>query len=193
MRFVLLILFPFTIEAQNLPITGEVHADSSFVCIDWLQSDSSAFGVKEICNSENFIEIRLTTHLMGSSELLILSFKNKEWVAEKHSFNYVTKKRKVISVIPKKEIRKDSAALFTTIFENLKSNRVFLLPDQKNLKKEEGTLIITHGRLYRLSFKAGNSFRRYSYSNPERFTEYFPAVMAYKQMTQIVTLLNSIF
>ena len=193
MRFVLLILFPFIIEAQNLPITGEVRADSSFVCIDWLQSDSSAFGVKEICNSENFIEIRLKTHIMASSELLILSFKNNEWFAEKHSFEYVTKKKKVISVTPKKEIRKDSATLFTTIFENLKSNMVFLLPDQKNLKKEERALIVSHGVLYSLSFKAGNSFRRYNYSNPEIFTKYFPTVLAYKQMTQIVTLLNSIF
>lgn len=180
-------------EAQNIPMTGEVLTDSSFVCVDRLQSDSSIFGIKEICNSENDIEIRLKTYIMASSELLILSFNNNEWFAEKHSFDYVTKKRKVIAITPKKEIKKDSAALLTNLFERLRSNMVFRLPDQKNLKKEEKTLIVSDGILYSLSFKAGNSFRRYNYSNPETFSEHFPQVQEYKQMKEIVTLLNSIF
>ena len=193
MRFVFLILIPIFTKAQDLPIAGEVLADSSFICIDWLQSDSSAFGVKEICNSENFIEIRLKTHIWASSELLILSFKKNEWSAEKHSFDYVSKKKKVIAVIPKKEIRKDSAAFFAPLFERLKSNMLFSLPDQKNLKKEEKALIVSDGVLYSLSFKVGNSFRRYKYSNPEIFSDHFPQVQEYKQIKEIVTLLNSIF
>jgi hypothetical protein len=190
MRVFILILFPLFIQAQKMPDTGKILADSNFICTDPIQPDSTEFNVKEICHSNNDIEIRLKTNVGATSELIILLFNNNKWTAEKYYPEYITRRRKILSEVLRIKTKNDSAGYFTSIFESLRSNSLFILPDQQGIKSR---LFVVDGILYTVTFKVGNEYRRYRYSSPELQAKQYPNVPEYKQVLSIINLLNDIF
>ncbi len=196
LALLIIILFSFISQAQSLHVTGEIKVDSTFSCIDPIQPDSLEFGINEICHSGNYIEIRLKTSILATSELIILSFNNNEWIAEKYYPEYKTKGRKVISTSMMKMVKNDSAGLLMSIFDSLKSKHLFLLPDQRTVTKRtinESVIIVSDGVLYTITYKVGNLYRRYHYGNPEIFAKHYPKEPEYKQVTAIIQLLDNIF
>lgn len=198
MRLILIILFPFLAQAQKMPTTGEVLADSNFICTDPYGIDPSVYGLNDICSSENFIEIRLIESVMATTRITVLSWKNNKWMAEKYYPEYVTKRKKVIATIPRKIILTDSAGTFSTLFDSLRSHQLFLIPDFRNLvirarKEGAGFSVISDGILYIISFKVGLSFRRYGYGNPDNHLKDHPTYTELKDVIRIIELLDSLF
>jgi len=79
---------------------------------------------------------------------------------------------------------------FDTIFATLKANKIFTLPDQKELKTKGS---VDDGTEYQLTFKAGDKFRSYEFQNPEIFTRYNKDIPEFVSYANIVeTLFNSL-
>jgi hypothetical protein len=133
---------------------------------------------------------------MATNELIILSFNSNKWIAEKYYPQYITKRKKILSEILMKKTKTDSAGLFMSIFDSLKSNQLFLLPDQRTVIKRtinEGVIAVSDGVLYTITYKVGNLYRRYYYGNPEIFATHYPKELEYKQVIAIIHLLDNIF
>ncbi|MGQ0738593.1 MAG: hypothetical protein ACT4OJ_05990 [Bacteroidota bacterium] len=131
---------------------------------------------------------------MATTEMIVLSFNDKEWIAEKYYPIYKTKGRKVISTSMTKMVKKDSAAQFHSLFDSLIMNQLFLIDDEHEVRKRmpDQIVAISDGVLYTISFKVGDQFRRYWYDNPETHIKYSKAP-EYKQVVEIIRLITSIF
>ena len=196
--FLILISFPLLTRAQELPKSGEVLSSHKFACIDPLEPDSLLYGLKDLCNSQNNIEIRLKESVMATTTIIVLSFSNDKWTIEKYYPYYKTKRKQVISVTPKKIILADNSNGLGSLFDSLVAHRIFLLPDLKEVAARErakgnGLGAVTDGTLYTISYKVGNSFRRYWYGNPLYYAETNPTIPEPGEVNRIVELLNSLF
>jgi hypothetical protein len=79
---------------------------------------------------------------------------------------------------------------YDTIFASLRNNKVFILPDQKELTLEWD---VDDGYDYSLSFKAGNKFRTYEFSNPEIYREHNKNVPELENYVNIINILFNWF
>jgi hypothetical protein len=76
---------------------------------------------------------------------------------------------------------------YDSIFTSLKKNRIFLLPGQEELVLEGA---VDDGYDYVLSFKAGNKFRSYEFSNPDIYREYNDNI---RELENYVNIANILF
>lgn len=201
--FLLVIYFHCTCVISFAQIhIGKVKADPSFTCKDYSFVDpiygtgtalDTAYGIPDICTSPNEVEIRLTTTYGPTSifEFVILSFNGKEWTGKKYQFNldplylpidtaWTMKEQKVMVM----HFPTDS---LTGLFDALKRNHVFTLPDLKDIGVNKAA---TCGVTYILSFKAGNLFRTYSFNNTDAYMTKHPGRKKFKNYDAIIHLMN---
>ena len=74
-----------------------------------------------------------------------------------------------------------------TLFSTLKKNRIFVLPDQKDLTLKSG---VDDGNEYILTFKAGNKFRSYEFNNPDL---YLVSNKKVSELENYVNIINILF
>jgi hypothetical protein len=79
---------------------------------------------------------------------------------------------------------------FSSIFDSLKENEIFLLPNQNELKYDSDKLKIYDGGGYKLTFKVNNSFRSYAYNNIKQYAETYPTIKEFKEFENIVEYMN---
>jgi hypothetical protein len=182
--------------------SAKVKADPGFHCrgysfVDPLYSTGqmldSSYGIPAIRDSPNEIEIRLTSTYGPSSifEFAYLSFDGKKWSGKKYQFNldpmYVHSdssralKEQKVFITP---FRPDSLEI---MFDTLKSNNIFTLPDLKDIKVEAA---VKCGITYVLTFKTGDQLRTYQFNNTDKYMEKYPGIEAFRNYDTIARLMN---
>lgn len=181
---------------------GKVKADPAFRCKDYSFVDpiygtgtafDTAYGIPDVCSSPNEVEIRLTTTYGPTSifEFVILSFNGKDWSGKKYQFNLDPLYLPVDTALAKNEqkvfvIRFNNDALIP-LFEALKRNRVFTLPDINDIGVKKA---VACGVSYVLSFKARSRFRTYHFNNTDDYIAKYPDRKVFKNYDAIVHLMN---
>lgn len=185
----IILCFVICVKAQNTLDFGNIKTDSNFNRVNtsnWL--DSTEFGVANICDSRNQLEIRLEERLLkeNGSELIILAYKDSTWSA----YKYYRKRHYIIgwetSIATFKPMEDQPKAMydygFKITFDRLKQNGIFLLSDGRELKDNYPT----HDACsFIITFKVNNNFRSYSFSDP--------AILQHKEYKAIVDLLKELF
>ncbi len=199
MRYLIIILFlhPLFANSQTTLDLGNVKIDSSFECLDRMVRDSFDFGVNEICNSKNDIEIRLKSFYRpgGGRKLIVLSYSNGIWDLKRYQYvgmGMGGRKMETTSFKNNQETRSDKLfeIRYTMLFDTLKLNNIFLLPDQSELGHE---LTVFDGSMYDITYKIGHQFRTYRYENPEKYLLRFPEKTEYKELMTIIRALRNFF
>jgi hypothetical protein len=75
-----------------------------------------------------------------------------------------------------------------SLFFKLRTNKIFLLPDQDQLKLKGS---IDDGHEYRVYFKAAEKFRTYAFANPDRFKKHNPDIGEIDNYIAIVDVLSN--
>ena len=134
----------------------------------------------KICQSKSQFEIWLTraSPLFGRFETINLVFVANEWKAKKFVTDFIRHEADTINLKP--------LINYDTIFSSLKKNRVFILPDQKELTLEGS---VDDGYEYFLAFKAGNKFRKYKFSNPDIYLEQNKNIPELENYVNIINIL----
>ncbi len=195
MRFIIWILIfsPFCAYTQQRPEYGKVRSDSSFNCHEFNQ-DSIPYGLGKICHSKNELEIRLKSIYRpnGGRELIVLSYANNTWDARKYMVTSGIVGSKIETTYFQNPYKNDHniEMIFNNLFDTLKTNNIFLLPNQSEMGHE---LTVFDGTLYIITYKAGNKFRSYQYENPEAYLTQFPDKAEYRQLKTIIITLKNFF
>jgi hypothetical protein len=136
----------------------------------------------KICQSKLPLEIWLTRAalLVGKYETITLSFDGDKWKAKYYNGDWI---RNTIDTFNLRPIHN-----YDTIFAALKKNRIFLLPDQKELTLKGG---VDDGYDYTLTFKADNKFRTYEFSNPDIYRKYNDNISELENYVNIINILFS--
>ena len=199
--FTLLILFTsFAAFCQDKIEFGAIRSDSSFKANHRTSYvDSLNFGIGNILNSNNELEIRLLTAVLphAGGDIIILTYNNGTWDARKCRFEkthfYPTISVTNIDVSNIKPYPADKTIFdkyFEDIFDTLKQNNIFLLPDIRELKYDKE---IFDGVGFSLTFKVKNQFREYYFDNPGQYAEMNPDIPEFKQYDRIVREIRSLF
>lgn len=193
-RPLIIILISFFITncfAQDSLDFGKVKRDTAFDCIK-SKTIEADFGISSICNSKNQFELRLTMYLFpkGGSELIILTYDNQKWDVKKYEHRYGALGSKLASTYYQGSYDRVHNYIFKLVFDTLKKNGAFTLPNQKELNLKGN---VFDGALYKLTFKANNNFRSYWFENPETYLEENPEIKELKKYSAIVKILNSLF
>ena len=166
------IFFSVSCYSQTILDIGKVKGVDILKCQDSLEG--------KICRSKLPLDIWLTrsAFLVGKYETINLLFDGSSWKATYYDGSYTTNKVDTFDLRP--------LYSYDTIFVSLKKNRIFLLPDQEDLILEGA---IDDGYDYMLTFKAGNKFRTYEFSNPEIYREYNDNIKELEHYVNITKIL----
>lgn len=150
---------------------------------DVIGNDVSACKTKidgTICKSKNELEISLTgaSLLVGRYKTVTITYNNTKWEASELEGDWVHNTKLNNAIVPNSSFEK--------IFDTLKINGIFTLPDQKELKYNGA---VDDGIEYTLSFKAGKKFRSYSFDNPDLYLEMNKTSPEFLHYTNIVDIL----
>jgi len=192
--FFIIQLVALSTNAQDLNL-GEVRYDSAFNCSNSrLMGFDKNFNAPDICDSKNDLEIRLKMFVFphGKSELVILSYKDGAWDAKKYILDRGRLGRKLttISFIPPDWDTTTVKRTCIDILNCLIEDRIFLLPDQSELKHD---MNVMDGIQFVISYKTDKLFRAYSYSNPDNYHEQHPDSREYAHIMEIVKILRGLF
>ena len=125
---------------------------------------------------------------MPDFALYILTNNDSGWTAAKYSRSFNRSSNDIsISVALHKltsqqEIQK--------IFDTLKQNKVFALPDQKDLKAPD---YVDDGAWYTLTFKVGKKFRKYEFNNPDIYQDKFGQFKEFRNYLNIANVFYNSF
>jgi len=188
----LFILLASALTAQTKEKTffvGDVISDTTtFV------GNSPRKTLTPILKSENKIEIRFISSTSFYQTTYLVMIFNKDWSAKYYYFNTDSD-----SLLHKDITNKTN---IDTVFSRLVSNNIFSLPNQDSLRTvkyeyhpESNEFIgsgmgFCDGICYYIEFKVGNYYRRYSYCNPESYSDFYPHVYELKNFTNIVEIFN---
>jgi len=148
-----------------------------------------------ITKSKNKVEIRFISTSFGEETFTILTY-NQKWEAKSFYIPFGKDSLFSRSIDQKKDL--------DTIFSRLVSNNIFSLPDQAivitdpcTYNPETNELIyssmgITDGTDYCIEYKVGDCYRRYSYSNPCEYADYFPSVNELRNFANIVSIFSEL-
>jgi len=190
MRYLLILLLSISTKAfaQNPPDFGKVRADTNF-CTNyspgWLDS---IYNIPNICNTVNQLELRFWTVglPMPNFELITLSYDSiSGWQAFKYTdnYSYAMYDTAVKQTVTKLKLK--PAPDFETLFDALKRNDIFTLPNQRELKFTD---FVLDGTNYEVTFKAGDKFRTYTFYNPEILLKRNRQVKEFKKYIRIARL-----
>jgi hypothetical protein len=199
--FILLFLFnSFRAFNQDKIEFGAIRTDSNFKATHRINyADSIYLGIGNILNSNNELEIRLTRAVLphAGREIIILTYNNGTWDARKYRFEkthfYPTTS---VTNIYATDIKTNLTYQYTfdkyfeDVFDTLKQNNIFLLPDMRELKYDKE---IFDGVAFSITFKVKNQFRQYNFDNPGQYAEMNPDIPEFKQYDRIVRELRSLF
>lgn len=174
--------------SQNTLQFGKVKNDRFFNCKHYLDNN---FEKNSICNSKNELEIRLYSigFPRGNHNLIILSF-SKKWRAVRYEMDVSLSNEPVTKTILDDDSLNNCKLEHSNIFDSLKANNIFLLPNQYDLKIERSVL---DGVGYFLEFKAKNKFNSYRFSNPESYAKSHPEIKEFRQYANIAKLMFGLF
>ena len=167
--------------SQNKPDLGPVKSDPYFSLKHSLSPKEKECGLDDIYHSKNELEIRLNVEgqLFVFTELYVLTYNDTHWTAIKYGNKSLRKKQ-------------DTTALVKALFNTLRQNNIFTLPDQDSIKLPS-TFSVDDGVYYTLTFKTGNSFRSYNFNNPDPYLQEFKSIKAFENYTNIVNAFNGAF
>jgi len=194
--FFIIQLVSTTSNGQKDLNLGEVSYDSLFNCNDSLRRrpNERLFGIPNICDSKNDIEIRLNGFSRPGStrEFIIFSYKDGKWDAKKYinSVGMLGRKQTVISF---PFLTYDSASvdpICTYILNRLIENKIFLVPDQSKSIPDE---YLGHGIFLTISYKTNDLFRSYSFKHPDSYLQEHPDNKEYIYLKEIIKTLQEIF
>ena len=177
---------------QYAPDFGVVKADSTFK----EDYNFKVFSLPSILLSTNELEIRLSTVRFPKRnyDLIILSYHNGKWDAKKYtSIHYGGNSSKLTTT--SFEIPGEEESLYNfhykRVYDSLKANNIFQIcyPAQSRLVESTGN----DGTGYAVTYKVGNRFRNFGFSNPDTHDKMNPEVKEFKQYLNIVRWLNSLF
>ncbi len=183
---ILLLLVSFHAFNQNKIEFGAIRADSSFKANQRTNCvDSTNFGIGDIFDSKNELEIRLKTVALpiGGEDVIIMTYNNGTWDARKYLFERIRFCPTTCITFIKTNLT-DQAVFdkyFENIFDSLRQNKIFLLPGMRELKYEGA---ISDGAAFILTFKVKDQFREYFYSNPGQYADENPNIAEFKQLTE---------
>jgi len=167
---------------------GAIKVDSNFDCAANLWNDSTDFGVGNICDSKNQLEIRFYEGIMRENgvELIILTYNDSTWNAYKYTCkrHYIIGAEKSFTTFkPYPDHSKWEYNFgFKNTFDILQRNDIFLLADGHTLKDDYPT----HDAVsFRITFKVNNNFRSYWFGEP--------AVLQHPKYKAIVTEMKNLF
>ncbi|HMG83486.1 MAG TPA: hypothetical protein VK559_10670 [Ferruginibacter sp.] len=190
-----IVCITFCSQAQPIDF-GKVKADPNFDCNKNAWLDSITFSVPAICNSKNQLEIRLSTYALpgGKSSLIILTYNDSTWDIRKYKVERagtIGKKLDIITFVPSPDVSREIRNYeYEQVFDSLKQDNVFLLPDQSKLKCDQ----TSHAWMrYSVTFKVNNSFGDYSFVNPESYAATCLGIKEFNEYIVIYKTLNSFF
>ena len=194
--FFFIIQFSSTVSNGQKDINlGEVSYDSLFNCNDSLRRglNERHYGIPNICDSKNDIEIRLNgiSRPGSTREFIIFSYKDGKWDAKKYILSggmFGPKQTTISFRFPDQSITENPACIY--ILNHLIENKIFLVPDQSK-SIPEGYL--AHGAFLTLSYKTKDLFRSYSFQHPDSYLQEHPDSKEYVYLKEIVNTLNEIF
>ncbi|MBL0152384.1 MAG: hypothetical protein IPP93_02415 [Chitinophagaceae bacterium] len=189
----LLLLISFQAFAQLPPDPGKLVADPGFCTSQTASLMESEFGLKPICESTNEIEIRFWAVGLPVYDihLTILAYhKTTGWNAVKYfmrlgSIRYDSSQKIPVTITPLSAFNR-----FDSLFENLKSQGIFTLPDMDELNIKN---YILDGTNYSVAFKAGDQYRRYTFNNPGALQKRNKKIMELRNFSAIADLFYSSF
>jgi len=175
MKFFLLIVLLITKVSFSQTNLDFGKVSGSNVCADSVDP--------KICQSKNQLEIQLTrvSGLTGIYDRVFLFYDGFKWKAKKEESDLAHSTIKAYALKP--------LSNFDTIFNVLKSNKIFILPDQQELKNVQGS--VDDGYEYTLFFKAGDQFRVYEFNNPDIYITYNKNITEFTNYLKIVEILFS--
>jgi len=188
------ILVVSVLTAQNKDKTifvGNVISDTTT-----FRSNDYRTALTSILKSKNKIEIRFIAspsfeNTNEYTNYTILTF-NKKWSAK--YFYYKPDTDSLLSKDINKKVNID------TVFSRLVINNIFSLPDQDSLKTEKyeynpetnefngSRIAVADGTCYYIEFKVGDFYRRYSYCNPNSYSDFYPQVYELRNFANIVEI-----
>ena len=195
MRTIILAVFlsPLLSSGQKAPDPGLVKMNASFGC-SASDPDTVKMGIGTICTSKNEIEIRLRASYLPSTskDMAVLSYKNGKWKAKMirlrpGSFGM---KLESTSFVEEPQTAKANRLFFDSLFEKLKENYIFLMPDQSETRRK---LAVSDGTEYTITYKVYDKYRTYRYNNPESYLQQYPDENYYKQLKVIISAMMKIF
>lgn len=179
----ILLIFSCQALAQPKYDIQKVLNDINFSCNDEYFRTGINFKFKEICESQNIIEIRLfVMHSFGRhDDNIILAFDGNNWRYKKGRTNelFFTSQDSV------------KYAKLSQTLNDLIDNNIFGLPDQSEIKLPY-EMIVWDGVSYAISYKVEDRFRIYSFNNPQDFANEFKNITEFRNFCNIVTLLKDI-
>jgi len=167
---ILCLLTTSYLSAQQIASVGCLKADPEFCKTK--DSDSES-----ICNSKVPIEIRLAIRHIEKLSIdysqIILTFQSSGWKAIKktYTFQEIQANPYKAAFVIDKIIPLIATNGFDRLFENLKSNDIFCLPNQSEIIADT---VMNGGTFYNLTFKVGESFRTYFFFNPDKYVKQSP-------------------
>ena len=169
---IILIFFNLTCFSQTKLDFGEIRGKNISDCIDTIDGN--------ICQSKYQLEIWLTetTFLVGKYNSINLSYNGVRWLAIKHEGDWI--KNTV------EKYRLNPIESFESIFSALKKNKLFILPDQKELDVKN---LVDDGDEYELTFKAGEIIRTYQFKSPLLYRKYYKDIPEFENYINIVEIL----
>lgn len=189
----LLLFFLNDIYAQNSLDFGKVKGDSTFDCDKNNELEFNMFGISSICNSKNPFELRLETFGLGHFyyRLTNLTYDGLKWNAVRYETKLNLLGAQVSETYLKKQTDSISRLFFISLFDSLKSDNAFALPNQEELSINGSS--VHDGTAYTFTFKVNNNFRSYNFMNPQSYLDANPKSVELKQYILIRDILESIF
>ncbi|WP_343747582.1 hypothetical protein [Fluviicola sp.] len=154
------------------------------------------YGLASVLESTYKIEIRFTSHCFRGFQSTVLYYDTK-WNVKTCQYQYQSgeKDKNWISV------QNDH---LDSLFAVLAVNDIFGLPNDNNLSfgknyfnPETGNLSgegigVGCGSYYIIEFKIADQYRRYDFSNPEVFAEFYPNVQEFRNYSEIVRVFTEL-
>ena len=179
-------------NAQTHLDFGKIISDSAFDCAQNGKWESDLFNINAICDSKNQFELRLTTYGRpnGFTELILLTFDKQKWNIKKYENSRGTIGGKMIQTTFQPTIDTSANFIFRLLFDTLKANDAFSLPDQATLNLKGSA---ADGAAYMLTFKVMDKFRSYRFRNLAYFSSVNTDITELKKYSAIVKILRGLF
>jgi hypothetical protein len=187
-NLIILILYINCCCGQNKLDYGKVQNDSQFNCNN---NFNYSFEKNSICNSKNELEIRLYAigFPHGNHIEIILTYR-KKWIATRYVLDICSLNDTITKTIQEDTNLNNYKLANSHIFDSLKANNIFLLPNQYELNIKRTVL---DGAGYILTFKIGNKYRTYKFNNPESYANSHPEIKEFRQYANIARLMFALF
>ncbi len=167
---------------------GSVIANPNFTCKETILETYCK--LRNICNSKNKVEIRLEVSYEPTIDFALYVLVNNDsgWSATKYSRSLHHSSNNTSLSIDTHNMGNPQVA--EKLFDTLKENNVFGLPEQDDLKING---FVDDGSVYTLTFKVGQNFRTYHFNNPETYEEIYGKVKQFKNYLNIANAFHHAF